>query len=387
MTPTQSINSNSKIKQWPPQGYWEVCDQKFSNKYKALLYATKLNEQVYYRFFDPVWNSFDRSQLGKYSLNDLYIKRAKQLREQYDYLVLYFSGGSDSYNVLRTFLDNNIKLDEICVKWCTDVFDKDVYTPNTVDQTAYNYLSEWDYAIKPVLDEVKKSNPEIKIKIVNWLENFEISSFENIFDTVNHWHDIELPSLATWSPSEHTLPKEGKSVGGIYGVDKPNVFFESDQTYMYFTDCCAAMGSPCPNNPTGVEYFYWSPNLPELPFEMAFQTLKFFKQNESLKFTENTLNDEEISQANYQLQQKKLRHFLYNNWSDRFQTQKPELNDRTDKHSWICTLPEMKEYKDTYQRLVDSRLNMLRADLISNKHNTRLYKPIFTQGFLLPNSN
>jgi len=50
------------------------------------------------------------------SLDFLYALRARQLREKYDYLVLYFSGGADSTNILKTFIDNNIFLDEIVMQ-------------------------------------------------------------------------------------------------------------------------------------------------------------------------------------------------------------------------------------------------------------------------------
>ena len=217
-----------------PQGFWEVYDRRFTNKYEALLYAKEINGVVNFKFFDNIWDNFNRELLGKKTLSELYRQRAQQLRDKYDYLILYFSGGSDSYNVLRSYIDNGIKLDEICVKWCTRVIDSDIYTPNTSDTTAYNYLSEWDYAIKPVLDEIKISNPEIKITIVNWLDDRLENDPDIIFNMVNHWHDIEVPSLATWSPSELQLVNQNKTVGSIYGVDKPCIFFkEKDFDFIY----------------------------------------------------------------------------------------------------------------------------------------------------------
>ena len=111
-----------------PQGHWIVGEQKFINKYEALLFATRKNLPVHYKFFNEVWEKFDRSQLGKFSLQEVYKQRAQQLRDQYDYLILYFSGGADSYNVLRSFIDNNIKLDEVCVKWCNDTLTANVTT-------------------------------------------------------------------------------------------------------------------------------------------------------------------------------------------------------------------------------------------------------------------
>jgi hypothetical protein len=83
-----------------PQGYWKVKNKKFISKHEALKYASVSNEAVHYVFFDHVWQNFDRSLLGTISLKELYKQRAQQLRDKYDYLILYFSGGADSYNVL-----------------------------------------------------------------------------------------------------------------------------------------------------------------------------------------------------------------------------------------------------------------------------------------------
>jgi len=99
------------------EGHWEVGNREFKNKFQALIFATETNQEVDYIYFDQIWKDFDRSLLGKISLKELYRQRARQIRDSYDYLILYFSGGADSYNVLRSFIDNNIKLDEVCVKW------------------------------------------------------------------------------------------------------------------------------------------------------------------------------------------------------------------------------------------------------------------------------
>ena len=87
------------------EGYWQVGDKKFSNKFYALLHATKTSQHIEYIYFDDVWKNFDRNLLGKIGLKELYRQRAQQLRDQYDYLILYFSGGADSYNVLCSFVD------------------------------------------------------------------------------------------------------------------------------------------------------------------------------------------------------------------------------------------------------------------------------------------
>ena len=371
-----------------PQGFWEVQDCRFPNKYHALLYATEVNAPVHFKFFNHVWENFDRKLLGTVGLKELYRQRAQQLRDKYDYLILYFSGGSDSYNILRTFIDNGIKVDEICVKWCSTVLDpdKNLYTPNTDDVTAYNYLSEWDYAIKPVLDEIAVSNPEIKIEIVDWLTPWLTKSPAELFKTVNHWHDIEIPSLAVWSPSETKLVAEGKTVGSIYGVDKPGVYFGKTEVFMYFTDACTAMGPPNPCNVYGTEFFYWTPELPALAFEMAYQTMLCFQNDPelaSVKYSDNIREDGPAWQANYQIQQKQLRYKLYDNWTDRFQTQKPEKLDRSDKHSWIYSYPAAENYRTIYHKTADSYLEKIRKDMHKEKNGTKMYRSISTKGFLI----
>ena len=345
-----------------PQGHWTVGSQKFVNKYQALLYGKQNQLPIDYIFFDSVWQLFDRSLLGKFTLQELYKKRAQQLREKYDYLILYFSGGADSWNVLRSFIDNNIKIDEVCVKWCKDTIDNRIYTPNTVELSAINYLSEWDYAIKPALEWLSQYHPTIKIEIVDWFKDKSFSKVEEIFGIVNHWHDVEVNSLAVWSPSESNLLEKGLSVGSIYGVDKPNTYREDGKWYMYFLDSATAMGTPNPNNIYGTEYFYWAPDFPILTFEMANKVIHAFKTNPTLleiAIRKENRHDKKFLLLSWQLQQKKLRGILYDNWTNRFQAYKPITPDRSDKHFWIFKHPELQRYKEIYKDYTNAHIKEL----------------------------
>jgi hypothetical protein len=377
-----------------PQGYWQSADKKFINKYEALLHATQNNLPLpSFKFFDTVWENFDRSLIGTVSLKELYRQRAQQLRDKYDYLILYFSGGADSYNVLRSFIDNNIKIDEICVKWCNDTLTANttIYTPNTINNTAWNYLSEWDYAIKPVLDEISKSHPEIKIEIVDWFKTKGLIGAEESFKTVNHWHDVEVPSLAVWSPNEEKLVSQGKRVGAIYGIDKPSLYFIDKKVNMFFVDGGVSMGTPNPCNIYGTEYFYWAQEFPILTFEMANQAVIAFKKDKELfearyrkeiRSSENNGNGSKWDYA-FQVQQKRLRHILYDNWTDRFQVLKPQTCNRSDKHSWIYKHHELSNFKDSYSDMVKMHMNQINSEFYLNDPNGAgsLYKFISTKGF------
>jgi hypothetical protein len=375
-----------------PQGYWKVKEKKFINKYDALLLANKCQSNVDYVYFDHVWEKFDRTLLGKYSLNYLYSQRAQQLRDQYDYLILYFSGGADSYNVLRSFIDNNIHLDEVCVKWAKSTYDSHtkIYSPNTTDHTAYNYLSEWDYAIVPILDYLSKYHPKIKITILDWFEDKKIFQSADVFQKVNHWHDIEVSSLAIWSPSEQYFLDQGKKVASIYGIDKPTIYFDAASSYMIFSDAALCMGTPNTINPFGTEYFYYSPSFPELTFEMANVAAKSFETDPILKnykFTSQRRHDSKYMSDAHQIQQKRLRHILYTTWTDRFQTLKPMLPNRQDKHFWIYQMQEISNYKEMYEDMRTQHLNQLAGSWYlgnnQNKNITTDYTSIYTKKHII----
>lgn len=380
-----------------PQGYWQVGDKKFINKYQALL-ESKLNNNRYvrYDYFNKIWENYDISELGKFSLQELYKKRAIQLREKYDYLILYFSGGADSYNVLRSFIDNGIKIDEVCVKWCNATLESNsnIYTPNSTNISAYNYLSEWDFAIKPVLEMLANSHPEIKIEIVDWTKDLKIYNPEDVFAAVNHWHDIEINSMAIWSPSENKLLEKGLTVGSIYGIDKPNTYLEDGKWYMFFMDGAGTMGTPNPNNIFGTEYFYWCPELPLLTFEMANVIIKAFQSNPELMklaTTKENREDKAFLLKSYQIKQKVFRNILYDNWTERFQTLKPSVSDRSDKHAWIFQNPELIRYHQEFHDILSLHVKELSGSVYLgysiNPNLTSAYRGLYTNKFFVRDHN
>ena len=97
-------------------GYYLVGWKKFHNKTLALLESKKTGYDLVWVFNNDVYGKIDWTIPIHDSLENLYKKRAQQLRDQYDYLVLYFSGGADSLNILHSFINNNIFLDEIVMQ-------------------------------------------------------------------------------------------------------------------------------------------------------------------------------------------------------------------------------------------------------------------------------
>lgn len=382
-----------------PIGYWQVANKYFIKKLDAIIESTATNTKIDYHFFDRVWESFDRSTIGNHNLQQLYKIRAQQLRDKYDYLILYFSGGADSYNVLRSFIDNGIHLDEVCVKWCNNIFDANtkIYTPNNLDMNSTNYLSEWDYAIAPVLNHLRQYYPHIHIQIEDWMPDVNKKLTYDDFLSMNHWYDYEVPWYNVFSRNEERLVSEGKKVAAIYGVDKPNTVFDDDHGYMFFTDQAITMANINPLNPNGIELFYWTPDLPALAYEMAMVSLRWqvsdydhyahsYTYNKIAEGKKN-LSKEELDQMSIdigQYQTDHLRHLIYDNWTNVYQCNKPTLLDRRDKHPWIYNINQLQDYRNSFYGIIDDLTSNLNDwYIITDFNNSKRCKRIPTKKILV----
>lgn len=88
-------------------------------------------------------DKFDKADWSKEpeeSLDELYRKRCQQIRDMYDHVVFYFSGGSDSITALNSFVRNNIYLDEVVVYINSDTND-----PKLSGDYAMSYLRKINY--------------------------------------------------------------------------------------------------------------------------------------------------------------------------------------------------------------------------------------------------
>lgn len=261
-----------------PNGFYTVGDEKTYNKIYALVHATEKKCIPQWNYFDDVFAAVDRTIIPVLSLSHLYKERALQLREKYDYLILNYSGGSDSHNILTTFLENKIKLDCVFVQWHVSLTDKNLYTKNPSIKTNDNFHSEWDLTLKKDLEWLAKYHPNIKIEVKDWVKSFA-EDFYN--DTLFEINAGVMPNISrglklnTFSDTETEMANKGLKVASIFGVDKPNVVSKDGCYYFYFTDK-SCMTQPNPSNPDGVEYFYISPDMPELTTTQAYQVAMWF---------------------------------------------------------------------------------------------------------------
>ena len=100
--------------------YSENKENSFDNRIDADMHQ----DPCFLYYYDKEFASSDWKTEPKKSLKELYKERAEQIRAKYAYLILAFSGGHDSTQVLETFYYNNIHIDEILL---VGAYSKDAY--------------------------------------------------------------------------------------------------------------------------------------------------------------------------------------------------------------------------------------------------------------------
>lgn len=371
------IETNDKL------GYYTVGQGKFYHKPSALIRATQTNQF-------PEWH-FNREKLGsvawdhepEVSLQELYRQRAQQLRNQYDYIRLEFSGGSDSTQVLYSFLNNGIHLDEIVTRW-PKAGEKFV-PPDPFNTQPENTPSEWHYAAKPILKWVHDHFPKIKITIHDFSE--DMLSGEHDESWIYRAKDWLLPSypfktaIDVTDDHRRTLDT-GRNICVLWGVDKPKICIKDSKFYAYFLDLQANNCSSEIGDWTNVtnEYFYWTPDLPDLVCKQAHTVKNWFSQavNHNLQHILKWPNYSVSQRAAYESIVKPLVFPDYD--QSTFQVGKPSNSFYNEMDAWFY--PNF--HDATYYQAWQAGLAYL-ADKIDPKYfNQELGRPTGFVGFVSP---
>jgi hypothetical protein len=150
-------------------GYYSVNNQKYTNKIQAVLEAQKTLADITWDFHNDTFNRINWTSEPNLSLDVLYKMRAQQIRDQYDYVIVMCSGGADSTNVIKSFLNNNIFVDEIVAG--APMSGLNNWNWNNKDTSVSNTISETKYALFPLLNDIASQYPTVKITFNDYFEN------------------------------------------------------------------------------------------------------------------------------------------------------------------------------------------------------------------------
>lgn len=288
-------------------GYYLVGMKKFYNKTLALIETNKTGYELQWVFNDNVYNSIDWTTPIETPLFELYKQRAQQLRDSYDYLMLYYSGGADSSTILHSFVENNIFLDEIVMQLPEPVRQ----TFNPTDTSNRNFYSELEYSAIPYLNKIKnKIHPNTKIRYQDFSKpGLELLEKEDWFETTPLCTNITISGVfrqIAQNSDRHilTICDSGKSIAQILGIDKPLVYFDGIDYFSYFIDTSTYHyvspvdfndGATATANYT-TEFFYWTPSMPEIVVKQSQDIKRNCEKNPWAKYMASEILKRHISE-------------------------------------------------------------------------------------------
>lgn len=268
--------------------FYKVNGKIFYHKIEAILEANKTKSEVTWHFYDDIFKSYDWTKEPDFSLDDFYYRRALQIREKYDYVVILCSGGADSTNVVKSFLNNNIFPDEIIASAPLEGLNSYEFT--TANSNHSNTMSETKFAQLPLIDEIKQKYPNIKVTLHDYFKDMIDYQPEEWLHLCEDW--VHPSSLARYrfERIKHlkNLAESGKRIAFVYGIDKPVLILGSGNKSILsvVSDLTVNVQRP----PFDVNYpnvdnvlFYWTPDLIPMMIKQAHQVAKWIFLPENKK--------------------------------------------------------------------------------------------------------
>jgi hypothetical protein len=339
------------------KGIYKCNGKLFFNKIEAILEANTNNAYIVWDYHNDIFGKHNWQIDPPASLEEIYKQRAQQLRDNYDHLVLFYSGGVDSWYILNAFVKNNIKLDEIYMYGAFKAEEKEFGRLGWNQDPGY-YTRE----IVQSLPLIKKlcEEKKIKVNVYDWTED--------MLDAANDL-DWILTAGVRYDPTamarfkfhkifrEHQeLTHKGKRVGFLFGVDKPRLLRDDHSIYFAFLDIIMPRGAMQTNDIMGEywendEYFYWTPNLPEIVIKQSHDIIKVLKATNRIHLIPHLNNVSEGHSGNYFPEINKI---IYQDWDhNTWQIKKPTSDvvdqvgkwfldgDYQAKQKWLSSVQEL----------------------------------------------
>lgn len=337
---TRSITkfNDVNVEQNPNLGYYTVGDSVYFSKVQALIEATKTNQFPHWNFNNDVYGKMRWEEEPETDILELYRIRAQQLRDKYDYIRVEASGGSDSTQAIFSFLLNGIHIDEIVFRYPKA---GEGSIPITTNHRCENTLSEYQYATRPFLNWVKTNYPKVKITIHDYSADMLVDKDRDeswVFSAKEFLQPGHVTKFPNYKTIEHKyLADRGKSICVLYGIDKPKICIRDNKWYLYFMDFQANYANPDVGDYTNItnEYFYWSPDLPEISVKQAHLVRNWFNNpaNSHAQFLARWPNHSVAQRTGYENLIKPLIYPDYDPMT--FQVTKPSTNFYSEMDYWF----------------------------------------------------
>lgn len=247
-------------------GYYQIGDVKTYSKVEAIELSKIYNKFPQWVFNDLEFSAYNWQVEPVESLTELYARRAKQLRETYDYIVLFFSGGADSSNMVNAFVDNDIAFEEIATL---------DYWGVESDPNSYFHQEQFQVSY-PRIQQLKDAGVNFKHRRIDLSEiskqvlkddTYRINRayYSNTFWGTNHFAKSFVRET---TPDYQQLIESGKKVVFVWGSEKPRIFNENGRYCVKFadhTDTTVPTRTQIVNREWEYdEFFYWAPECADI---------------------------------------------------------------------------------------------------------------------------
>lgn len=253
-------------------GHYRVGDEIFESKILAVHRANELKKDWEWYFHDAEMKAVDWTVEPETHLDDFYKIRASQIREKYDYLIVFCSGGADSTNTVYSFLKNGLHVDEVVAGAPVSGLKNWNWSNRSTD--AANTISETKFAQLPLMQEISTHYPKTKVTLHDYfIDMLDYKTDEWLLKSGDYIHPT-FAARYNLERSEYSYIKKladsGKKIGLVYGIDKPLLATKNDMLYTYFRDSLVCNGFQSIDHPNvSVELFYYSPDLVPMLIKQA----------------------------------------------------------------------------------------------------------------------
>lgn len=266
-------------------GYYQLEDKITYSKLEALEWQKLTGKWPEWNFNREVFECYDWTVMPDYDLSGHYMMRAKQIREKYDYCVLFYSGGSDSHNMLNAWIKQGLKIDEIASFWNLE---------GTKDPQSF-MCAEIQNVVLPDIDTLKAKGIEFDFRLIDICQMTVDYIAKHKFDYgyySNHSISPNNVIKGTFRESIVDYKKlidSGKTVCFVWGSEKPQVHVdENGKWYFQFMDvidnCISPYVQMNQTNGWFDELFYWTPDMPQMIIKQAHVIKQFCELTDDISY-------------------------------------------------------------------------------------------------------
>lgn len=257
-------------------GYYTVGDKfKTYSKLLAIEEMQKTGTHLEWHFNQPQYQSYDWTKEPNESLDELYRQRAQQIRDKYDYIVVWYSGGADSWCVLDSFVKNNIKIDEIAHVVS--------YEGDQDKHSVFN--EEIFYTAIPHTQKILEEYPDTKQRVVDIstiidkLYLRQDVKFDYIYNIkgIMSANSLARSYIREYVDEYKKIIDSGKSMCFVWGAEKPRIKKFNDKYHVCFIDVFSETNlrlQSMADEGYYDEWFFWAPSTAPIVAKQSHILLK-----------------------------------------------------------------------------------------------------------------